>query len=135
MPRAEIERSRLLRLARWKNISFELEEERVGASGQRGFLFAPAAVRGAKNFRRTQRLRLNGRTKACRLIDEEAIFDGDLPETLQTKNNRFKAQLRIQSESVEGGGRTAGERTSDRRRHYIFAASKRTVLRSGDVSG
>ncbi len=135
MSRAEIERSCLLRLARRKNIPFESEKERNGESGQSGFLVAPAALRSKKDFRRTESRRFSRRAKISILLDEEAIFDGNLPETLQTKNDRFKAQIRIQSESIEGGGRSAGERTSDRRRYYIFAASKRAVLLSGDVSG
>ncbi len=95
MPRVEIERGGFLQLAKGQNLSFESKKKRIGGSGQRSFLSASEAVWGAKNFRRTQSWRLNGRTKACRLIDEEAIFDGDLPETFRAANDRFKAWLRI----------------------------------------
>lgn len=40
------------------------------------------AVWGAKNFRRSERLRTRGWAQACQLTDEEAIFDGDSSETL-----------------------------------------------------
>lgn len=75
-----------------------------------------------------------GRRLAGSLMRKQSLT-AICPKRFKPRTTDSKHNARIQSESVEGGGRVAGERTSDRRRYYIFAASKREVLLSGDVSG
>jgi hypothetical protein len=77
MPRVEIERGGFLQLAKGQNLSFESKKKRIGGSGQRSFLSASAALRGAKDFRRTESIGISRRAQIGGFFDEKAIFGGD----------------------------------------------------------
>lgn len=104
MPRNEIERGSFLCLAGWENLLLESNKERIGGSGQGGFLLASAQIRGAKDFRRTASRRIRGRAQDGAVLDEKAIFEGDPSETLCAVDDRFKTRFRIQSESTARSG-------------------------------
>jgi hypothetical protein len=75
-----------------------------------------------------------GRRLAGSLMRKQSLT-AICPKRFVPRTTDSKHDFGYKPESIEGGGRAAGERTSDRRRYYIFAASKRKVLLSGNFPG